>query len=232
MTRFASALGAALLTAAVTPALAAAAQVQLGVTASPIVAPTCPAGLPASQCDIVLAQSTALATMRDGVAYPTRVKQAGEVVSFTVGIAALSSNAAQRRTYVSGLNTRWGGAPSLELTVLRPVGSASHFRWSVAGQSRPVNLTRFLGRIVEFPLNASIPVVPGEVVALTSPTWAPVLSIQQPTAKFAYRQSRRASCTGLSSMQQMTVIGQRATFGCAYAGTRVEYAASEILSPS
>jgi hypothetical protein len=81
-------------------------------------------------------------------------------------------------------------------------------------------------------LTASIPVVPGEVVGLTVPTWAPVLSFGLPSKKFAYRQSRKANCNRpAASTQAQLTIGATATYGCDYPGTRAEYSATEVTNP-
>ena len=71
-----------------------------------------------------------------------------------------------------------------------------------------VHLQPYLGYVVQFPLATPIPVVPGEVVALTVPTWAPVLTYNLST-KIAYRQSRTANCAHAGHYQnaQLT-IGQ------------------------
>ncbi len=47
----------------------------------------------------------------------------------------------------------------------------------------------------------ALPVKAGEVIALTVPTWAPVLSYNLSTSKFSYRQSRRANCTHAAGSQ-------------------------------
>jgi len=92
---------------------------------------------------------------------------------------------------------------------------------------------RYLGKVADFPLTQGLPVIPGEVIALTVPTWAPVLSFDLSTSKFAYRQSRRTSCKSVTTSEQAELtIGQQAMFGCNYTGTRVEYSASESVSPA
>jgi len=62
-------------------------ETQLGQTTTPLVAPTCPANVSSSNCTIILTRVTAIETMRDGIAYPTRVKKAGVITSFTVGLS-------------------------------------------------------------------------------------------------------------------------------------------------
>ncbi len=90
----------------------------------------------------------------------------------------------------------------------------------------------FLGQVVQFPLATSIPIRRGDTIGLTTPTWAPVLSIMLPTKKFAYRQSRKTGCNNPPGISQAQLtIGQTAPYGCDYPGTRVEYTATEITNP-
>jgi hypothetical protein len=233
MKRSLFALAAAVLTAGLTPAWASAQTIEIGATGTPLVAPTCPKGVSASACTIVLPEVTALATLRDGVSYPTIVKRAGELAAFTVGVSALSSDKATVKSDVSYLDSAYGGSPEAQITVLRQVGSRAHLKWRVAAQGPPDPLIRYLGQVVTFPLSQPLPVVPGEAIALTVPTWAPVLSFDLTASKFAYRQSREVNCSKVgSAMFAQLVIGTGARYGCNYPGTRVEYTATEIPSPS
>ena len=222
-----------ILFAALGPASASAAQVEVGATSTPLVAPVCPAGVSQAACTIVLTQVTALETIRDGVDYPTTVKKAGELVAFTVGLSALSTDKATVKQDIHFLDTTYGGTAQAQLTVLRPIGKRSLRQWQLAAQSPPFHLQPYFGQVVQFPLTTELPVVPGEVIALTVPTWAPVLSFQLTPTKFAYRQSRKANCTHpASSTQAQVTMGATAQYGCDYAGTRVEYTATEVTSPS
>jgi hypothetical protein len=232
MNRFLLAPAAALLAVALAPAVASAQTIELGSTASPLIAPVCPSGVLPQNCTIVLTQVTALATVRDGVTYPSTVKKAGVLVAFTVGVSAISSSATTVATDVANLNAHYGGHAQAALTILRPIRTKS-MQWQVAAQSAAVDLQPYLGQVVQFPLIAPLPVVPGEVVALTVPTWAPVLSFAlTPATKFAYRQSRGSSCTSTPLGFAQGNIGNSTGYGCGYTGTRVEYSATEITSPA
>lgn len=235
MRRFPLAVAAAsVLAATALPATASATEVQLGQTATALAAPTCPTGTTAADCTILMTEMTGVETLSDGSAYPTKVKSDGVLTSLTVGVSSAA------KSYVSSLNKSYNGAPEAELTVLRSVGAPGRFRWEVAAESSPEPLTSYQGEVVQFPLGQAIPVVPGEVVALTTPTWAPVLSIDVSKTDFAYRQPVIASSKtagAASSCSQTTLatplsIGSQATFGCAYSGTRIEYEASEITTPT
>ena len=218
--------------ALVLPAAAIAAVIELGVTKSPLVAPSCPPNVSSAQCTIILTRVTALETLRDGIAYPTRVKTAGRIVAFTLGLSQLSGNAATRKSFIHFLDQTYGGTTQVAITVLAPVGKPSQWRWQVVAASPVYHVEPYLGKVVQIPLDTSIEVKPGYVVALTTPTWAPVLTIDVDGKKFAYRQSRSANCTNAAASSQAQLThGQTASYSCDYAGTRVEYSATEVTYP-
>ncbi|MEA2158259.1 MAG: hypothetical protein QOD66_639 [Solirubrobacteraceae bacterium] len=217
---------------ALLPASAAAGIFELGVPKSPLVAPVCPPTVTASNCTIILTQVTALATIRDGVAYPTTVTKAGKIVAFSLGLSRLDKNLTTAKNDVHFLDTTYGGTARAGITILKLVGKKSLRRWKVMAQSPIYHLQPYLGTVVQFPLDTSIPVTPGEVVALTVPTWAPVLSFNLPTTKFAYRQSRASNCNHpAATTQTQTTIGASTRYVCDYPGTRVEYSATEVSNP-
>ncbi len=131
-------------------ASAAAKIVQLGQTSTPIAAPQCPKGTSPSQCFIILTRTTALQTTSDGVSNPTVVKKNGWIVSFTVGLSKLSSNAKTERNFLHTLDTAYGGTPQLALTVLKP---GPKNKYTVAAQSPIFHVIPFLGQVLEEPLS-------------------------------------------------------------------------------
>jgi len=225
------------------PGSAAAASVELGQTSSSIVAPSCPKDVAPANCTIILTQSTALETIRDGIAYPTTVKKAGYIAAFTLGLSRLSSNRATALSDIKYLDRAYGGTTRAGITVLSPVlvkkkkgrrtvRTQRQFTWKVAAQSPIFHLQPYRGQVVQFPLQTTLPVARGDVVALTVPTWAPVLSINQTMGKFAYRQSRSTGCASPPTTNTaQTRTGAKTKYACNYPGTRVEYSATEITSP-
>lgn len=237
MNRVVTAILATLAAVAVAPSLASAADVQIGVTASPLISPSCPAGVSATDCTIVLTQVTAFETLRDSVADPTLITQSGVISSFSVGLAGTATITSADITY---LNKTYGGAPEVQLTVLQPVGTTALPSYRVAGQSPVYEIQSQLGQVAEIPLITPLPVVRGEILALTVPTWAPVLSFDLSTTAFSYSQSRKQTRTSAgsscntsagASLAQQTV-GELSYYSCNYLGTRVEYSALEITTPA
>jgi hypothetical protein len=218
---------------AVAPAAAQAATIELGATKSALVAPVCPPNVSSANCTIVLTRVTALETLGDGVSYPTKVTRAGRIVALTVGLSKLSNSKSTQKTYIHFLDQTYGGTAQVAVTVLKPVGKHSDFRWQVIGTSNFFHVIPYLGSVVQLPLETSIEVKPGYVVALSTPTWAPVLSINLPSKKFAYRQSRSANCNNPPSSSQAQVTPKTTgTYSCNYPGTRAEYTATEVTYPN
>jgi hypothetical protein len=227
---------AGVLAAFLAPAAAIAADVPVGVTASPLVSPTCPANAQGAACEIVLTQVTAYETLRDGVANPDMIKRSGVIVSFDLGLAGTSLITP---AVLASLDKTYGGPPEVQLTVLRSVGTPTAPAFRVAAQSAVFMLRPELGTVADFPLIAPLPVVRGEMLAVTVPTWAPVLSFELSATQFAYAQSRSqvikggaSSCdtTGGANLAQLAV-GALSSYSCSYPGTRIEYSALEITTP-
>jgi hypothetical protein len=225
-----------LATALMLPTAASAAVVQVGQTKSPITAPACPKGTSSSSCKIVLERTTAIQTKSDGVARPAVVKQDGWIVAFTVGLSRLSSDATTVHGLLHGLDSAYGGTPQLALTVLKP---GAHGAYTVRAQSGSYHLIPFLGQVLTEPLSlppkfsafTALPVKKGDVLALTVPTWAPILSYNLSTSQFAYAQSRTQNCASAAASQTaQTKVGSSQKYGCAYTGTRVQYSATEVTN--
>jgi hypothetical protein len=214
------------------PASASATITELGATTSPLVAPTCPKGVAPAQCTIILTRATALETIRDNITYPSKVKQGGRLVAFSVGLSALSSNPTTAASDTKFLDKTYGGDAQVAITVLKPIGPSSQRGWEAVAEGPLVDVQPYLGQVVQFPLLTSVPVTRGEAIALTTPTWAPVLTIDLATNHFAYRQSRSRNCNNppATSQAQLTV-GMSARYVCDYPGTRVEYSATEVTNP-
>lgn len=222
--------------AALTPALAAAPAsatvVELGAsTTNPLIAPTCPPGVSSANCRIILTQVTALETLTGGAAYPTTIKKAGYLVAFTVGLSRLDKNLTTATSAVHYLNTAYGGPPRAGLTVLGISGPKKNRNFKVLHRSPQEKLQPFLGQVAQFPIRTPIPVVAGQVVALTTSTWAPVLSFDLPNKQYAYRQSRNTACGNAATNNAQTQVNQVAQYACNYGGTRVEYSVTEVTTP-
>jgi hypothetical protein len=217
------------------PSAASAQTVQLGQTTTPLSAPACPKKTSLADCHIVLTRTTALQMMSDSVINPMRVNQQGWITSFTVGLSRLVAKPKERAGIIKGLDSRYGGAPEMAISVLQPEPGNT---FKLVAQSGIYNLTPFLGQLLQQPMSlppkfssfTALPVIRGDVIGLTVPTWAPVLALDLPNSQFSYRQSRRANCNNPAAAQTaQTHVGGIASYGCYYAGTRLEYGATEVI---
>ncbi|MGH2913452.1 MAG: hypothetical protein ACRDMX_00525 [Solirubrobacteraceae bacterium] len=232
------ALAAGIATAALAPAAASAQIVELGATrAAPVSVPSCPTGVAAADCRIVLTRTTAVQTVTNGAINPTIVKKPGWIVAFSVGLSNLSPVAKTELSYLKGLDRGYGGTPQLALTVLKP---GRHNRYTVVEQSGTYHLIPFLGHVLQQPMAlpptfatfTALPVTKGELIGLTVPTWAPVLTYNLTPTSYAYRQSRSADCGAAVKPPTQTAqvtVGSAATYSCSYPGTRVQYSATEVV---
>lgn len=221
---------------AVLPGVADAKIVEVGQTPTPIASPSCPKGVSPSQCFIILTRTTAIQATSDGITNPTIVKNNGWIVAFTVGLSELSTNATTEHNYLKTLDTAYGGTPQLALTVLAP---GPNHKYTVAAQSPTYHLTPFLGMVLQEPLSlpptfatfTALPVKAGDVIGLTVPTWAPVLTYNLSSTQFVYRQSRMTNCKNAAGEQTAQItVGESTRYRCEYSGTRVEYTATEITN--
>ncbi len=230
------------LLALLAPSVASAKVVELGATSTKLVAPppcttkgsappVCPNGISAVNYAILLTTVTAVETISDSIAYPTTVKQSGRIVAFTVGLSSLDTNATTRKSEIHQADVNHGGTAQVAVTVLRRVGAAKLRKWKVVAESPSYHVQPYLGMVVQLPLETTLAVQKGDVVALTTPTWAPVLSIGHSAKAFAYRQSRSRSCASAPAFNQAQLtIGSTAAYACDYPGTRVEYTATEVTT--
>jgi hypothetical protein len=125
-------LAATAMAAVAVPAVAAAANVQVGVTKSALIAPTCPADAQGNKCTILLTQVTAYETLGDGVADPDTIKQSGVISSFTLG---LTSTQTITPAIMATEDQKYGGQPEAQLTALIPTGTAASPSYRVVAQS-------------------------------------------------------------------------------------------------
>ncbi|HWF56270.1 MAG TPA: hypothetical protein VG223_16645 [Solirubrobacteraceae bacterium] len=219
--------------AALAPAAASAQTVELGQsTSAPLVAPSCPSSVTPTNCTIVLTRSTALQTIRDSVDYPTIAKANGEIVAFTVGLSRLSTSLTTAHAEVSNLDHAYGGTTQVAVAILKPVPPHKKFQWQLVAVGPVTHVQPYLGTVTQFPLSTPLPILKGEAVALSVPTWAPILSIGLTTADYAYRQDRSASCgVAAATEQAMFTLSATSAFGCDYTGVSPQYSATEITTP-
>jgi hypothetical protein len=147
----------------------------------------------------------------------------GRIVAWTI---SLGTPTAKQITF---FDDKAGGEATAQLTILQP-GKTWHQR--VVAQGERQLLSPYFGSTVQFPLQRSIPVKKGQIVALTVPTWAPAFMIS-PGANTTWRASRvKGRCGDADALRQtaQTKLSTIAQYACEYT-TRLTYSATLIPTP-
>jgi hypothetical protein len=210
-------LPAPLLAALAALALAAPAEariVEVG-TAHGGTAPSCPA----SPC-LAVSRTTGYQTAVGSSAGPYRVPADGRIVAWTVDLGAPNGR------QVAFFDQAFGRA-SAGITVLRR-GKKKLQRFNV-GQGPVVQLAPYFGQVVQFPLETTIAVRRGDIVALTVPTWAPVLT-QLLSDSSAWLASRPKGGCDDTDTQTAHVKTGPTRYRCKYTA-RLTYSATLVTTP-
>jgi hypothetical protein len=192
--------------------------VEIGKTAEEPV-PSCPA----RPCQAMTRTTGYQAKIGDDRG-PMVVPADGKIVAWTVTLSRPGKT--QRKFF----NDNFGGAASAGITVLRP-GKKLFSR--VTGKSGVQALEPYFGQTVQFPLGRALNVRKGYVIALTVPTWAPVLSLGLP-AETSWRAARVLDdngCNKLTSQTAQMILGRLTQYRCLYKTARLTYTATLITSP-
>jgi hypothetical protein len=186
---------------------------------TPATVPSCPA----SPC-LAVSRTTGfqvkVGTSRSVVSAP----RAGTIVAWTVMLGKPNA------TQVKFFDTNEGGEASAGIAVLRPQKKAK-LGYQLIAQSPIVQLEPYFGQTAQFPLEKTLVVKKGDVIALTVPTWAPTLALgfANTTSWRASRPKTQCSSTGAQSTQ--TQVGGIVQYYCLYSTARLTYSATLISTP-
>lgn len=202
------------------PAGSLATLTELGATstsAGPTAAPACPA----NPC-LAVSRTTGFQAKVGSVRAPLSVTRPGKIVAWTITLGKPTAK------QIQFFNTNEGGVASAGIAVLRPSRSL-HFR--LVDQSPVVPLQAYFGRSAQFPLDHSLTVAKGDVVALTVPTWAPALGLHYANTT-SWRASRsRSKCSDTTTQTAHTSVGSTVQYFCLYRTARLTYSATLISTP-
>jgi hypothetical protein len=204
----------ALLAALACAAPASARIIEVGAVATEAT-PTCPS----SPCLAVSRTTGYQAKVVDSRAAYI-VPRKGKIVAWTVSLGAPDER------QIEFFEDNYGES-SAGLSILRRGERLFH---QVVGQTPVQQLQPYFGQTVQFPLDRSIPVKRGQVVALTVPTWAPALT-QLLADGSSWRASRAKNrCNDTDDQTAQTRTGQRTQYRCLYKA-RLTYSATLITDP-
>ena len=130
-------------------------------------------------------------------AQPAEHAASGTIVAWTITLGKPNA------TQIKFFNANEGGDAEAGIAVLRPLPKP-HLTYKLIAQSPPVKLEPYFGKTAQFPLETTIPVKKGDVIALTVPTWAPALALGfgNDTSWRASRQ--KTQCTSTSTQTAHT----------------------------
>jgi len=186
----------------------------------PTATASCP-GTTAVPCTVV-SRTTAVQEQVDDTPTPFKVTVAGRIVGWQITLSSPSS--AQIRYF----DTHEGGPAEAAIAIIRQKRGLDY---ELEYEGPPVRLTPYFGRTATFPLPASVGVTPGDVIALTVPTWAPALELNA-GRKSAWRASRgRSQCTAVTVDTAQTTPHGITEYYCIYRRALIDYGAVEISTP-
>jgi hypothetical protein len=203
------------------PAIAPATITEVGIIGetTPATAPSCP-GTPCLAVSRTTGFQVKVATANNLVSAP----RAGTIVAWTINLG--NPNATQIKYF----NANEGGPSEAGIAILAPQ-KKPNLTYKLVAQSPLVKLQPYFGKTAQFPLETTIPVKKGYIVALTVPSWAPALALGFGD-NTSWRASRpKAGCTSTSSQTTQTAVGSAVQYYCLYQTARLTYSATLISTP-
>lgn len=160
---------------------------------------------------------------------PYRIRRDGRITAFTVKLGKVTSGepTAQKEFF----DGRFDAPAAVQLTIVRP-GNKKRRRndHRVISASKVYPVDDYFGSAPTFVLSEPLRVRRGHVVALTIPTWAPVLAVNRPRTSF-WRSSRPKGECGDDQRNAPDSVQERkdlATWGCNYRRERLLYTATYV----
>ena len=186
----------------------------------PTATESCP-GSATVPCTVV-SRTTAIQEQVGNTKTPFKLKTAGRVVGWQI---TLSSPSPAQIKYFDG---KEGGSAEAALAIIHQVKGLDY---KLKYQSPVEHLQRYFGQTATFALPTSVAVIPGDVIALAVPTWAPALELKA-GPKTAWRASRgRGKCGDVTTQTTQTFAGGASEYWCIYRTALITYGAVEISTP-
>jgi len=207
--------------ALVLPAVAPATLAEVGVigATTPATVPSCPA----SPC-LAVSRTTGFQVKVGSVHNPLSAPRSGTIVAWTITLGKPNA------TQIKYFNANEGGVSEAGIAILAPQPKPN-LTYKLIAQSPLVKLQPYFGTTAEFPLETTIPIKKGYVIALTVPSWAPALALGF-GGDTSWRASRpKSGCTSTSSQTAHTTLGSAVQYYCLYQTARLTYSATLISTP-
>jgi hypothetical protein len=159
---------------------------------------------------------------------PYYVRRSGKIIAFTVKLGKLA------QVQIDAFDSRIGSPAAVRLTVVRRGKKKSRRNdHRVLAQSEVFEVDKYFGSSPTFVLSEPLDVERGSIVALTVPTWAPVLAPVPTEDNALWRSSRpKGGCTTtatkLAPDSAKERVGRLSTWGCNYKNERLLYTATYV----
>jgi hypothetical protein len=203
------------------PSLAGATLTEVGVIppTTPETTPSCPA----SPC-LAVSRTTGFQVKVATNTTLMNAPKAGTIVAWTINLGKPNA------TQVKFFNANEGGAAEAGIAVLR-AEKKPNLTYKLIASSPTVKLEKYFGKTAQFPLERTIAVKKGDIIALSVPTWAPALALGfgKDTSWRASREKKQ--CSSTSSQSTQTSIGAAVQYYCLYQTARLTYSATLVSTP-
>jgi hypothetical protein len=165
-----------------------------------------------------------------GTRAPDTVPFTGKITSFRV---RLGKPTAKQQAF---FNKRFGSPAKVAITILRLVKTREHFVYKAEHVSEIYDVHGQFGQAIDFGLGSrALPAKRGDVIAITTPTWAPVLAVGLDSSN-SWRSSRRPhagagvdhgrGCSNLDQRTYHTSPGTIKQYLCQYSTAALLYSAT------
>jgi hypothetical protein len=181
-------------------------------------APSCP-GNPCQAVSRTTGYQAKVGARRQVMAAPAD----GKIVAWTITLGSPG------KAQINYFNDNFGGAASAGISVLKP---GKKLRHKVNGHSPIQRLQPYFGTTVQFPLDRTLTVRKGYLVALTVPSWAPALALGQDSGTL-WRASRGTNaCDKPGQQSAQLALGNQVPYRCLYRTARLTYSVTMITTPT
>jgi len=203
------------------PAAAPATLAEVGVL--PATTPATVASCPSTPC-LAVSRTTGFQVKVGSNKNPLSAPRAGSIVAWTITLGKPSAS------QIKFFNSAEGGPAEAGIAILR-AQKKPNLTYKLIASGPTVKLEPYFGKTAQFPLETTIPVKKGDVVALSVPTWAPALALGFGNDT-SWRASRQKSqCTSTSSQTVQTSVGSSLQYFCLYQTARLTYSATLVSTP-
>lgn len=157
---------------------------------------------------------------------PYLIRRSGRVVAFTVKLGKLTQE------QIDFFDGRFDSPASVRISVLRKGRKKPRLHdHRMVAQSEIFSVEDYLGTTPTFILDEPLEVARGNIIALTVPTWAPVLASEQERSEY-WRSSRSEGNCGTAEANAPPSahmkVGSLRDWRCSYRGERLLYTVTYV----